>query len=160
MTLPAKATFEAEAEPGYVFDDFAKGDRVYLRGYQAALRSMTIPHFGTVLSSKEVEGKAFITIRLDTKEKVTFPFPLQYGNIGKILPLKSVVQGDTISRLDFNRNRIFYTVTSYVPDEFMALEEQLPADAPVDKRPHLLTILRDYSTPGLEDEFLDWELEA
>ena len=160
MSLPAKTAFEAEVEPGYVFDDFTKGDRVYLRGYQAALRSVTVPHFGTVLGSKEDDGKAFITIRLDTKEKITIPFPLQYGTLGKILPLKLVAKGDTISHLDFNRNRVFYTVKSYVPDEFMALEEKLPGNSPAGKLPHLLTILRDYSTPGLEDDFLDWELEA
>lgn len=148
-----------EIKTGFVLDDFEVGERVYLKGHNPSLRSMTIPYFGTVTSLNRDASTPHVKCKLDVGDSVDVTFPAAPGLIGKVLPLKSVVTGDTISRLDIRGNRLCYDVIDHVPDEKMVLE--LNEGSPLlDGKKPLLIILRDYSTASLEDEFMDWELEA
>ena len=148
-----------ERQTELILDDFSLGERVYIKGYSNSLRSMTTPYFGTVKGIHKDISTPDMKVRLDTGESIYVTFPMNPGKIGKVLPLKSVEAGDTVSHLSLSGTRLFYTVIEHRPYERMILEAHEPAPLLDGKKP-LTIILRDYSTASLEDEFMDWELEG
>lgn len=130
-------------------DDFDRDDRVY------CFREKTL-YFGKVITVTRYKHRVpLVKISLDIGEDMTLTIEqLQKREVGKVLPLNRLNQGDIVSKwMSITQHRVYYSVDQYVRGESITLK-------PFRSSQYLKTIVREGSAMELEKQFMNWDLEG